>query len=180
MKPSIVQALNRLRPQLQTFKYPALILLIGLLLVLIPSKKPTPQAPAHTETETSAPSEDDYCRAVERQLARILSQIDGAGRVEVMLTLKAGQTVHYQTDFENSNQRNGESVNGSARQSTVILQRGSAYDEAAVVNTEYPSFLGALIVSEGAGDPAVRLALSAAVSSLLGLGADKITVVKMK
>ena len=46
MKPSIVQALNRLRPQLQKFKYPALILLIGLLLVLIPSKKPTPQAPA--------------------------------------------------------------------------------------------------------------------------------------
>ena len=39
---------------------------------------------------------------------------------------------------------------------------------------------GAVIVAEGAGQPSVKLALTNAVMSLTGLGADKITVIKMK
>ena len=44
----------------------------------------------------------------------------------------------------------------------------------------YPQFQGALIVSEGADNAAVRWNIVSAVSSLTGLGTDKITVVKMK
>ena len=182
MKHEFSKTLDRLRPYVQRFKYPALILVIGLILVLLPSKpaKASDPEPIEEQAVSDKTPETDYRQDIEQQLARILSQIDGAGRVEVMLTLKSGQTVHYQTDFENSNQKTGDNVSGTARQSTVILQRGSAYDEEAVVKTDYPAFLGALIVSEGADVPGVRLALTSAVSSLLGLGADKITVVKMK
>ena len=62
----------------------------------------------------------------------------------------------------------------------MILSRGNAYDELAVVQTAYPVFQGALVVAEGGADPKVRLQLSAAVAALLDLGADQITVVKMK
>ena len=61
-----------------------------------------------------------------------------------------------------------------------MIGRGSAYDEPAVVSTAYPVFQGALVVAEGGADPSVRYQLSAAVAALLGLGADQITVVKMK
>ncbi len=172
--------LRNLRPQLDKFKYPALVLLIGLLLLLIPGRRaekktddPEPAAAEAVNTET------DYRRQTEQELTAILSKVDGAGRVAVMLTLRSGPSVSYQTDFDNSSQT-GDGVSTTARSSTVILRRDGAYDEAAVVKTDYPVFCGALVVSEGADDPKVRLALMNAVSALLGLGTDKITVVKMK
>ena len=142
------------------------------------SEEKATETPVQAETPAGS-SDDDYRRQTERDLAHILSQIDGAGQVSVMLTLRSSEAVQYQTDFENSNQT-GDSVSSTARQTTVILQRSGAYDEAAVVKTEYPQFQGALIVSEGANDPAVRLALENAAAVLLRLGTDKITVVKMK
>lgn len=183
MKLPAKEWLDKAAGWIRRFKYPALVLLVGLVLALLPSRTDrTAEAKTTEPVPTEAPvafGEDDYCAATERELAAILSRISGAGRVEVMLTLRCGESVQYQTDFENSNQ-SGETVHGTAKQTTVILRREGAYDEAAVVRTEYPVFQGALIVSEGANDPVVRLALENAVSALLHLGTDKITVVKMK
>lgn len=168
---------------LAKFKYPALILLLGLVLVLWGGKK-TEEAqidapPAQTEPDRSDTGEE-YCERTARQLESILSQIDGAGRVRVMLTLKSGGVTQYQSDYDSETQTDGERTVTSSQQKTVILSRGSAYNEAAAVQTEYPRFQGALIVSEGGGEPEVRFALTSAVSALLGLGTDKITVVKSK
>ena len=181
-KLNLKEQLSKLGPLLQKLKYPALVLLLGLALLLIPgkSKQPDTEAvPEPTEAVSAVSDDEQYRRQTQIEMARILSQIDGAGKVSVMLTLRAGSSVTYQTDFENSSQT-GEGVSTTARQTTVILQKQGAYDEAAVVKTEYPLFCGALVVSEGADDPTVRLALMNAVSALLGLGTDKITVVKMK
>ena len=172
--------LSKLGPTLQKLKYPALVLLLGLGLLLLPGKTKQQAEPESAPTEAAAiPDDEQFRLSTQREMERILSQIDGAGRVSVMLTLRSGASVQYQTDFENSSQT-GDGVSTTAKQTTVILQKQGAYDEAAVVKTEYPSFHGALIVSEGAENPTVRLALETAAARLLGLGTDKITVVKMK
>ena len=43
-----------------------------------------------------------------------------------------------------------------------------------------PEYLGAVVVCQGANDVQVRLAVVEAVSKVTGLGADKISVLKMK
>ena len=173
---------DKLPVLLDRFKYPLAILLLGLVLLLWPSGKDKDRAddPAPVTTEAVSDNGEDYCRTMERQLEALLCQVEGAGRVRVLLTLKTGPASSYQTDISRSQRREGEDENGSEEQKTVILSRGSAYDEPAVVSTAYPVFQGALIVAEGGADPSVRLQLSAAVAALLGLGADQITVVKMK
>ncbi len=97
-----------------------------------------------------------------------------------MLTLRSGPAVRYQTDLSSETRTDGGETRTSVEKKTVILSSGGSYNEAAVINTEYPAFRGALIVSGGADDAGVRYQLISAVSSLLGLGADQITVVKMK
>ena len=42
----------------------------------------------------------------------------------------------------------------------------------------YPQFRGALVVCQGADDPAVRLAVIEAVSALTGLGSDRVCVIR--
>ena len=55
-----------------------------------------------------------------------------------------------------------------------------AEKEPAVQSTVYPTYQGALVVCDGAERASVRLAVTQAVSSLTGLGSNKIAVVKMK
>ena len=44
------------------------------------------------------------------------------------------------------------------------------------VAQQYPAFLGALVVSNGGGDPQVKLDLLQAVKALTGLGSDQISI----
>ncbi len=173
---------GKLPSLLERYKYPALILLLGVFLVLLPSggEKSAQQSPPETEAAEGEPADEDYRAKMERELEALLSQVAGAGRVKVMLTMKTGPATRYQTDRSVSASREGDRENQSSEERTVMIGRGSAYDEPAVVSTAYPVFQGAVIVAEGGADPSVRYQLSAAVAALLGLGADQITVVKMK
>ena len=62
----------------------------------------------------------------------------------------------------------------------MILSRGSSSQEAVVSQVVGPKFRGAVVVCGGGDDPAVRLAIVQAVCSVTGLGADQVTVLKMK
>lgn len=162
---------------LKRYKYAALVILIGLALLLIPTKsaqKNTDSKPQQTSDEAA------FLGDVEQRLALTLTQMQGAGEVRVMLTLKTGAETHYQTDVSTATETGENSERSSREQKTVILSAGSAYDEAAVSAVEYPRFQGALILCQGADDPSVKLNCINAVSALTGLKSDQITVVKMK
>ena len=66
------------------------------------------------------------------------------------------------------------------RRETGTLGRGSGTQDVVVTRERYPSYQGAVVVCEGAGDAAVRLALTEAVSALTGLSADRISIVQWK
>ena len=178
------EAAERIKGFLSRYKYPALILLAGLFLVLLPGKKNKESSsaviPARTEETAESFSAQSYCLQTERDLEQILSLIDGAGKVQVMLTLQAGEETVFLSETTAQKTEDGGKTSESLSEKTVILSRGASYNEAAIVKTKYPVFRGALIVSQGGDDPVVRLRLVEAVSALLGIGSDKITVVKMK
>mgnify|MGYP004649618243 CR=1 FL=1 len=63
------------------------------------------------------------------------------------------------------------------REETVLTGSGSG-EGPVVTQTRCPTWRGALVVCQGGGDAQVRFAVTAAVSALTGLGADRITVAK--
>lgn len=150
----------------QRYKYVALILLVGIFLMVLPEGKPpeTVQQPESREVSLQA------------SLTQILSRVAGAGRVEVLLTESAGERVLYQTDEDASRSENGEDI----RRSTVLITNGSREETGLVRQILPPTYQGAIVLSQGAGDARVRLAIVQAVMSVTGLTADKITVLKMK
>ena len=155
---------------LKKYKYALLVLAIGLVLMAIPSKKATQQAqPQSTtvKTQTVDPS---------KELEKILAQINGVGKVQVLLTVKAGESTVYQTDEDITTSENGSSV----RKETVIITDSQRNEQPLVVQVLPPEYLGAVIVCQGAENAQVRLAVVEAVCNATGLGADKIAVLKMK
>ena len=167
---------KKLEELLKKYKYAGLVLLLGIALLLLPSGKKDKQTDMPTDEKTV--TDEEYAQQTEQRLQEMLGQIRGVGQVQVMLTLHRGSQTQYQTDVQLSS--NGESSQKSEERKTVILSEGSAYDKAAISTVEYPRFLGALIVCEGAEQPTVRLALVEAVAALTGLSSEQITVVKMK
>ena len=71
---------------------------------------------------------------------------------------------------------------GDVRQDSQVLtvNRGSGKQEVVVTQRLYPTYQGAVVVCQGAGDSRVRLRVMETVAVLTGLSSDKISVVQWK
>ena len=154
---------------LQKFKYPAIILLLGVFLLLWPAHPK--QTSAELPAESAPPTAENPELAA--QMEEILSTVAGAGRVRVLLTKSCGDETIYQTDVT-------ESESGSRTISTVLASQSGSGEMPVVTKTVYGQYQGAVVVCEGADRASVRLELVNAVAGLTGLSADRITVIKMK
>lgn len=156
------------------WRYRAVLALagVGLALLLIPSKSEQKSDAVQT-TEVAAGSSQD---ALERRIERALTQIEGAGEVQLVLSWRDGGQTVYQLDERTS--ASGDSR--TSERTTASVPVGSSAQQALVAQQIAPACAGALVVCSGGGSPTVRLSITNALSSLTGLGADQITVVKMK
>lgn len=154
------------------YAYVALILGLGIFLMLLPageqtdSKRPV-ESTLHTESEIES---------LQNQLSQLLSQVDGAGKVCVLLTVAAGEKTIFQT---NGNVTIDDRTD-SSRTDTVILTDGSRGQSGLVQQINPPTYLGAVVLCQGADKPSVKLSLTEAVSKATGLNYSKITILKMK
>lgn len=153
---------------LSKYKYAFVIMGLGILLMLIPAR--TEQAAPAAETQVSAP-----VLSVSEELTGILGQIQGVGKVRVMITEQSGSQTVYQVDEDRTEGSDGLDV---SRQ-TVILS-GSGGETGLVQSVSPPVYLGAIVVCQGADSPSVCLAVANAVSAVTGISTDRISVLKMK
>ena len=177
---------EKLRDIFRKYRAVGLVLLAGLLLLLLPTGKSSGQ-----ERQTSDDTQLYSLEETERRMAQLLGRMSGVGRVQVMLSLKTGPTLQLAQDMDL------EQEEGSLRQRSqpvtvnipqgggrgrgtqpVTVNRGSGWQEALVTRQDYPVYQGAVVVCQGAGSSAVRLAVTEAVAALTGLSTEKITVVQ--
>ena len=153
------------------YQYALLVVFAGVLLMLLP------HTAKHTEKETpSSQGEESFIlEDVEQRMERVLGQMQGVGKVRIMLTLKSASEIQVAEDSELRREDDG---SYDARHQPLTVNRGSGYQDVVVTGQTYPVFQGAVVVCEGADNSAVQLAVTQAVASLTGLGMDRISVVK--
>lgn len=159
---------ERLKETLKKHKYAVFILMLGLILMWSPFSSEEDSA-----TQPATPAEPQP--SVSQQLSEILSQIQGAGKVQVMLSVEKGEETVYQTDEEISG---GESA--TTRITTVIITDGDRAQSGLIQQVIPPKYLGAVVLCQGAENAAVKLAIVNAVSNITGISSDRISVLKMK
>ena len=166
-------AKEKLISYVKKYRYVALVVLAGVVLMLLPSGKGEQQTSSDQPVNVS----EAYSLAeTEKRLEQLLGRIRGVGQVQVMLTLKNGPELELAEDADDTD-RDGEL---RRQREPVTLNRGSGYEDVVVTEQTYPVYQGAVVVCQGAGDSGVNLAVIQAVSVLTGLGSDKITVVQWK
>lgn len=149
-----------------------LALLLGILLLAAgrsfsDSKEEVPQTVAAAETAD---------RATERRMAEILSKIQGAGQVDVMLTYR--QTEEKTIAHNETREENGEALR--TEQTAILLEDGDGATQPLVLTEMGPVVEGVVIAAQGADSPAVAAALNQAAQALLDVPAHKVAVLKMK
>ena len=148
----------------------ALVVLVGVLLMLLPTGKTEAQQPQRQET-VAEPREN-----LETRLEQILSQVSGAGDVRVLLTQERGETSVYQLDRQEVTDGDRREI----RQDTITVTGSDRQQEGLLTQVEAPRYRGAVIVCQGGDNPTVRLSVVEAVSGATGLPSNRITVLKMK
>lgn len=143
-------------------KYVLCIFLLGAILLLLPKCSGGEKAERTEATEQITPPAFELSEQ-ERRLSEAVSSIAGAGRAQVVLSVRG--SVGRELAAED-----GE---------TLIVSTGGGAQAPVELRFIYPEYQGALVLCEGAEDPQVRLAVTEAVRAVTGLGTDRISVARL-
>ncbi len=151
-----------------------LLLVLGIAgMLLLAFSEWLPAKPGAAADTKPAPTEQpaaDYAAELEQRLQALLVQVEGAGRVQVMVTLYAGEQTVYakNTDVD---------ADGAARSEYVLVAGTGA--PALVEQVTVPAVQGVAVVCDGGGSAAVQSRITDIVAALTGVGTSHITVTPM-
>lgn len=153
---------------IKKYRYMIAVFLIGLMLMILPDNSKE----IKSEVAVTVPQN----KSLQESLAEILSQIDGAGDTKVLLTVKAGEKMIYQTDTDSTDS----DTTSTLRSETVLITDSSREGCGLIQQVISPVYQGAVVLCQGADHAAVRLAIVDAIANTTGLPSNQITVLKMK
>lgn len=132
-------------------------------------------------------SAEEYTAMMEQKVAALLEQMEGAGRVKVIITLRSSseKVVEKDAPVSRTNTEEADSGGGTRTvnsmdtgESTVYANEGS-YSEPYVIKTISPQVEGVVVLAEGAGSGSVSKNISDVIQVLFGIGAHQVKVIKM-
>ena len=140
-------------------------------------KEPAAVNAAQTSSVFAA---EAYERALEQRLELLLSHVEGAGEVAVMVTLENGtQAVYAQAVQQSSDVAATRQDGGSERTSYtaeyVLVETGSG-EEALTETTLQPTVKGVAVICTGARELHVVSRITELVSTVLGIPSNRICV----
>ena len=150
----------------------------------MPDEGGTAEDGSTRETQTE---QERYVAYMEERLEDVLSQMEGVGKVEVMLTVSDTGEYVVEKDAERKETVTTESdaAGGSRSVSENGTQEQTIYVETGNESYPYvqkellPTVIGVVVVAEGGGSPVVVSNISESVQALLPIEAHRIKVVKM-
>lgn len=166
----IGKPLQKVQVYVKKYKYPILVLIVGVIIMLLPLDLTTRKGANdnHIKSESAEVS-------LEEQISKILSQVEGVGEVQVLLTVASGEEILYQVDQDVSQGDDSSNV----KSNTVTVTDEKRNQNGIIRQVNPVTYQGAIVVCKGADNPNVQLAIIDAVSKSTGLGANKISVLKM-
>ncbi len=166
-------------------QYIAIVLIIAVILAIYFSSI-TDKTKAETKPETTPQTKQTAADDTEEKLKQTLSMIEGAGKVEVMITYKSGPEIvpafstdtqkNSTTDTGENQQRTSETQN---EQTDVVTIEKGGDANALILKENTPDVKGVIVIAEGAGDISVKISLLKAVQTILAVAPEQIEIFEM-
>ena len=179
--------LERLNSKDVRLKIIVVLGILGMLLILLSQFNQQPKAPAGPPEDAVSCFTTEYIAGLEYRLTELLSQIDGVGRTQVMVTLASGVEYVYARDET----RNIDLVRDGNDEARIIHQTENVEERFILVDTErgrreplvlkrlQPRIQGVIVVCEGADDIRVEKKVISVVTTALGIPSTRVSVVRI-
>ena len=151
-----------------------------------------------TQTQISTQNEEKqseeqqlntYIENMETRLTNVLSQVDGIGKVQVMITAKATQEKVVLKDApykkttvkeEDSTGATRESKETTSEEGTILEKQQDGNESPYITKELQPEIEGVVVIAEGAAQKQIEAEINDAVVALFSVPSHKIKVMKMK
>ncbi len=149
-----------------------------------PSNNASISASSKVDTTTSTQS---VSTDLEGRLKAVLSKIEGAGNVEVMITYETGTEIVPAVSVEETTNTSTDTATGSSGSTETkststkpVTVQNSGSSTALVLVEKEPVVKGVIVVAEGANDIKTKLALQRAVQTVLNIDSTNIDIFTME
>lgn len=171
-----------------------ILLLAGILLLVISlptekkgEKQGVSQVSSSSQGEQNLWDEEAYREALEVHLEELFSRMEGAGEVEVMITLASSseKIVEKDTNGESEMITEEDSAGGNRRTTNIVNDETTVYggetdQEHPYVSKELtPQVEGVVVLAAGGDDAVVKKNITEAAQALFGIDTHKIRIIKM-
>lgn len=157
------------------------ICILCLIAISVMPKDKKEETSVSTKAEVNTTSNDTEKEDLEGKLKKILSKINGAGDVDVMITFKSSEEIvpAYNSNITTETTKEQDSSGGertttnSTQNKTMITSNSN---EPVVLKTSEAEIKGVIVVSSGANDPAVKELLYDAVKTSLQISGHQVEI----
>ncbi len=129
--------------------------------------------------EDTAQYSAQYIKNTEKELEALLERINGAGEVEVMITLENCYENVFAKGYNEKNDNKTDSQKSESEEEYIIIKNGSNNEECLVVKVYEPTVKGVAVIAQGAGNIQVKNAITQTVCALFDISTAKVSVEKM-
>jgi len=162
-----------------------LIVIVGLLYFSSYFTNSSSDTASKTETAVNAQATQSTSVSLENKLKNVLSKIEGAGEVEVMITYETGSEIvpavtEEQTTSTTSDSKTGSSTETKSTNTKPITVTSNGVSSALVLVEKEPVVKGVIVVAQGASDLKTKLALQRAVQTVLNIDTSNIDIFTME
>lgn len=174
-----------------------IVILVGILFMIVADtynqikvsdkKKKEEKSVIEVTSEVTNPTLS-YEEKIKRELIEILSQIEGVGKVSVMIYFEGGNVTvpafneNYSTrKIEEKDSQGGNRVTTeNTKNINVVLLNDGSSNKPLIIKQMNPNIGGVIVVAEGAKNPMIKEQIITAVKTLLNIPSYKVSALPMK
>lgn len=139
-----------------------ILLIVGVLLIVIAIPTGTGSSKKENDTVQSVAGTYDYATEMEQELETLLSQINGAGKVQVLISWKGSSEKLVEKD-----------------ENETVYYNSSGGEQAPFIRQELmPQAEGVVVIAEGGDNAVVAGQITEAIRALFGVDTHKIKIMK--
>lgn len=154
-----------------------IIICLGLIALLWPTVgQPDSASEQLAQPLAGSSASGSIKQALQQELAAILAEIDGAGAVEVSVTLSSEGIKTYATNDRDERRQIDESGRSTTIEESSTRDVAVSSGNPLLLEEKMPEILGVLVVADGAGNPQVQENLTNAASTLLNISPHRVRV----
>ena len=135
------------------------------------TSSPSPSTNDDTLSENLTASEE-YVASLENKLENVISQIEGTGNVDVVITLEKGFEYVYLTEEETRTSASGNTTTST----TVVMVDG----QPVLIEELYPVIKGIVVVCAGADNVSVKMNIISLIQTVVNVNSSNISIYTSK